>query len=697
MHTQSNSFKNINKTMEEGSDCWLDYRPVQMPSLLEEYSLWCGSVVSTERSPLIVSALNEMCTAFERLLGSRPSILKGPGGGKHIAVGTISGSDLIAGLAGGKGPQGEEGFIIKTVENKGASCILVAGNTEKGVLYGTYRLLRMMSLGEPVNALDISDSPGNPLRLINHWDNLDGSIERGYSGRSIFFDAGRLTGNFKRVRKYARLLASIGINGVVINNVNVRAEAVRLITPEYLPEVAQLADIFREYGIRTYLSINFASPLLLGALETADPLDDGVRTWWRGKAEEIYGQIPDFGGFLVKADSEYTPGPFTYGRNHVEGANMLAEALAPFDGLVMWRCFVYNCRQDWRDRRTDRAKAAYDNFKPLDGRFMENVVLQIKNGPMDFQVREPVSPLFGGLECTSQMLELQITQEYTGQQRHLCYLIPQWTEALDFDTHARGNGSYVKRIADGSLFGRKHCGFAGVSNIGNDFNWTGHDLAQSNLYGFGRLAWSPELSSDEIAEEWIRLTFTNNIEAAAAVREMLMDSWRIYESYTSPLGIGWMVNPNHHYGPNVDGYEYSMWGTYHYADCSGLGVDRTSKSGTGYTAQYFHPNASMYESADTCPEELLLFFHHLPYTHRLKSGKTIIQHIYDTHFQGAEQAGELITKWTGLKGIIDDRRYEAVLKRLKEQSEHAREWRDVINSYFFRKTGIVDERGRKIY
>ena len=324
-------------------------------------------------------------------------------------------------------------------------------------------------------------------------------------------------------------------------------------------------------------------------------------------------------------------------------------------------------------------------------------MLQIKNGPLDFQVREPVSPLFGGLEKTAQLIELQITQEYTGQQKHLCYLVPQWKEALDFETYARGEGSTVKRIVDGSLFERRHCGFAGVANVGDDPNWTGHDLAQANLYGFGRLAWDPDLSAAEIAREWAGLTFGNDRRITGTIGEMLLDSWRIYESYTAPLGVGWMVNPGHHYGPNVDGYEYSRWGTYHRADCHGIGVDRTASTGTGFTLQYHPGNTEKYEALATCPDELLLFFHHVPYAHRLRSGKTVIQHIYDTHFEGVQQVSGLIDRWKSLKDLIPDERYERVLERLEEQLAHAAEWRDVINAYFHRKTGIEDALGRKIF
>jgi alpha-glucuronidase len=488
----------------------------------------------------------------------------------------------------------------------------------------------------------------------------------------------------------------VAINGIVINNVNVHREETRLIGDQ-LALAARTAAIFRNYGVKIYLSINFAAPLELGELATADPLNEAVKRWWRAKTAQLYQRIPDLGGFLVKADSEHRPGPFTYNRNHAEGANLLAEALQPFGGVVIWRCFVYNCQQDWRDRSTDRAKAAYDNFQPLDGKFADNVILQVKNGPMDFQVREPVSPLFGAMPHTNQMLELQITQEYTGQQVHLCYLVPQWKEILDFDTYARGAGSAVKRIVDGSLFKQQNCGCAAVANIGTDPNWTGHPLAQANLFGYARLTWNPDLSASQITDQWVRCSLGNDLEIVTAITGMLLDSWRIYENYNAPLGIGWMVNPDYHYGPNVDGYEYSRWGTYHRADHVGIGIDRSVAGGTGYAGLYFGPNATQYETLETCPDELLLFFHHVPYTHVLKSGKTVIQHIYDSHFEGVEQVRGLLESWEGLRAKFDPQLFAAVAERLRRQLEHAAEWRDQINTYFYRKSGIGDQYGRMIY
>lgn len=469
-----------------------------------------------------------------------------------------------------------------------------------------------------------------------------------------------------------------------------------LITERYLGKVRELNEILSGYGIRLFLSLNYAAPVELGELESADPLDERVRGWWKKRMELVFREVPGFGGFLIKADSEGRPGPFTYGRTHADGANMLAEAAAPYGGLIIWRCFVYNCQQDWRDYKTDRARSGYDNFIGLDGMFLDNVVLQIKNGPMDFQVREPVHPLFGGLTGTNQMLEVQIAQEYTGQQRHLCYLIPMFKEILRFRTHVKSKEDTVRDIVSGKAFGQTNCGIAAVANTGNDDNWTGHDMAAANFYGFGRLAFDTDLTAEEIAGEWIGMTYGQDEQVMETLQYLLMQSWPAYESYTSPLGIGWMVSPNNHYGPSVDGYEYSRWGTYHRADCQGIGVDR-SHDGTGYALLYREPNAVVYDDKEKCPDELLLFFHHIPYLWKLRSGKTVIQHIYDSHFEGVEMVDEMVERFRKLRGKLPQKAYERMMERFVHQKEHAREWCDQINAYFYRKSGISDERKRKIY
>ena len=593
---------------------------------------------------------------------------------------------------------GEEGYAIKEMNG----ILYVIGTQDKGALYGMFHLLRLFCLDELLVGVNIIEKPHNKIRMINHWDNMDefdfmGSVERGYAGNSIFFENYEIVKDKSRLKDYARLLASVGINSISINNVNVHQLESKLITKEFLPEVKELADIFGKYGVKLFLSVNFASTIELGGLTTADPLDESVRIWWKDKISEIYQYIPNFGGVVVKADSEGRPGPFTYGRTHADGANLLAECLAPYNGLVFWRCFVYNCVQDWRDRSIDRARAAYDHFMPIDGEFLDNVILQVKNGPMDFQVREAISPLLGGLKSTNLVMELQITQEYTGHSKDVCFLVPQWKEIFDFDTKAQGMGSTIDKIANGSLYARQQGGIVAVSNIGNDANWTGHKLAQANFYGYGRLIWNPHLEAEVIATEWIQLTFGNEEDVVENIKKILMGSWSTYEKYTAPLGVGFMVTPHHHYGPSIDGYEYSRWGTYHFADRDGIGVDRTVATGSGYTAQYFESNFKKFEDINTCPDELLLFFHHVPYTHQLHSGKTVIQHIYDTHFEGVDEVESLIMRWAELEGKIDEISFNNVKDRLHDQLKNATEWRDQINTYFYRKSGINDRQGRKIY
>ena len=587
---------------------------------------------------------------------------------------------------------GSEGYQI----GRDRSGYLIQGNTTAALLYGMYGFHRLCGTGR-VGDLPYISIPDQSIRMLNHWDNFDGSIERGYAGASIFYDRGRFRKDSALLHQYAGLLASVGINAVSINNVNVHKQEVFFITAEYLREIRLIADIFSQYGIRIFLSVSFAAPMLAGGLMTADPLEPAVAGWWERTVADIYRIIPEFGGLLVKADSEGEPGPFTYGRNHDDGANLLARAISPYGGVIIWRCFVYNCRQDWRDRSIDRAKAQYETFIRLDGAFDDNVILQIKNGPIDFQVREPVSPLFGALKKTNQILEYQITQEYTGQQKAIFYLLPMWKTVLGHDTGADPTeGTVANTIRSGSPV-KANCGIAAVVNVGTDQNWTGHKLAQANLYGFGRMVWNHHLSSEEILDEWLDLTFTLSPAGKDTLSRMMMTSGDTYEAYTAPNGIGFMVRPNHHYGPDVDGYEYDRWGTYHFADRDGIGVDRTLATGTGYARQYSDLRFAEYEDPASCPDELLLFFHHVPYTHRLRSGKTLIQSIYDTHFDGARQVKEYLADWQSLRSEMDDVAYENVRERLEEQHRCAREWRDQINTYFYRKSGIPDEQGRTIY
>ncbi|MGN8647464.1 alpha-glucuronidase family glycosyl hydrolase [Gracilibacillus sp. HCP3S3_G5_1] len=673
---------------------WLQYQPVTDVKMLEQYRYFFAQISVLGDGLQIQATKDELQLAVPQMLERDLYISNEPMNSK-IVIGNkknleqfISNNDLTK-LA----EMNDEAFLIMANEKQ----LIIAGNSDVAVLYGVHHLLRLMQLNEDITALSVYEQPKNQFRMINQWDNFDGSIERGYSGQSIFYQQNRFVEDKTRIKDYARFLSSIGINAISINNVNVWEEETYFITKKYLTEIEEIASIFRAYGVTLFLSINFASPVTIGDLDTADPLDENVQKWWKEKAKEIYDYIPDFGGFVVKADSENRPGPFTYNRDHADGSNMLAKALQPFDGKVIWRCFVYNHLQDWRDRTTDRARAAYDHFKPLDGRFHENVILQIKNGPMDFQVREPVSPLIGAMPKTNQMIEFQIAQEYTGQQIDLCYLLPQWKEVLAFDTHIKGEGTTIEEIVAGNIHHYKYSGVAAVSNIGNDENWTGNTLAQANLYGYGRLTWNPALTSEEVAKEWIKQTFGTQEKVLQTIEGMLLNSWEIYENYTAPLGVGWMVTPGVHYGPNIDGYEYSKWGTYHFADRDGIGVDRTKETGTGYTEQYEEPHQSVYNNLDLVPDELLLFFHHVPYKYTLKNGNTVIQHIYDTHFKGYEQVEGLIEQWNALSNDIDKERFNNVQDRLIRQLENAREWRDQINTYFYRKSGIPDQHGRIIY
>jgi len=677
--------------------CWLNYKKDVIKDVIhdiKEIKEWMEDIVIIGKIYNFNSIKDEF-EEFLSILGIKPkfhnNIIKKS---KYILLGKYDDLKNLINMSIDENNLKDEGFIILVDKLLSSEILIITGKTLNSLIYGIYAFINKLRMGYKIRDIKMVESPKIKFRIINHWDNLDGSIERGYAGYSIFFRDNKILFN-QRIKDYARLLSSIGINGIVLNNVNVRGEAIKLITSPYIEELARLADLFRNYGIRIFLSINFASPIYIGNLETADPLSTDVINWWKRIIKEIYNNIPDFGGFLVKADSEGIPGPYMYGRNHADGANMFARLLAPFNGYVFWRSFVYNL-QDWRDTKTDRAKSAYENFKPLDGLFDDNVIIQIKYGPMDFQVREPISPLFGALEKTNQLLELQITQEYTGQQIHLCYLGTLWKEILDFDTYAKGEGSTVKRILEGKIFGRENYGFAGISNIGDSINWTGHDLAQANLWTFGKLAWNPDGDIKEIVKDWIILSLGNDNKIIENLLWMLLNSHSIYEKYTTPLGLGWMVNPVSHYGPNPEGYEYSKWGTYHRANFEAIGVDRTSK-GTGYTLQYHQKWTEIFDDIEKCPENLLLFFHRIPYKYKLKSGKTLIQYIYDSHFEGVEEAEKLKEKWLELKDKIDDKIFQRVLERLNLQIEHAKEWRDVINTYFYRKTGIPDEKGRKIY
>ena len=547
----------------------------------------------------------------------------------------------------------DDGFTISGDDYR----VIITAHHDIGLLYGAYEVLRLQATDNHIT--EQSQHPKFKLRLLNHWDNLDGSIERGYAGGSIF-EWFHLDENL--IREYARANASIGINGAVLNNVNASP---KMLTKEYLKEVKKIADILRPYGVRVYLSINFATPMALGQTTTADPKDNSVRRWWKNKAREIYRLIPDFGGFLVKANSEGQPGPGDYQRSHADGANMLADALEPYNGIVMWRCFVYGANH----KGEDRVKQAVSEFKPLDGKFHKNVILQTKNGPLDFQPREPYSPVFDQIRETPNMVEFQITQEYLGQSKHLVYLAPMWKEFFQY-------------IEPDWL-----AGIAGVANIGKDANWCGHHFSQANWYAFGRLAWNPSLSSDQIAKEWLEQTFNLDENFVFLMSTVMEESREACVSYMMPLGLHHIFKFDHHYGPEPDGFkaDYPLeWCPvyYHQADKDGIGFNRSS-TGTDAVSQYREPYASMYDKVETCPEDLLLWFHHLPWDYKMKDGATLWESLQYHYNQGVIMTENYQNLWHNkMRAYVDEQRWREVDERLKTQVENAKEWRDVCLKYF---------------
>ena len=572
-----------------------------------------------------------------------------------------------------------DGFMIKdTPEGR-----KIMAKTEIGALYGTYALQRLERTGKAGGTLDIREEPSYERRILNHWDNLDNTVERGYAGWSIWHWGEPVP--VELIKEYSRLNASIGINGSVLNNVNATPE---MLSREKLERVAEIADIMRPYGIHVYLSVNFSSPAELGGLETSDPLVPEVRQWWADKVAEIYSLIPDFGGFLVKANSEGLPGPQDFGRTHADGANMLADALKPYDGIVMWRAFVYS------PKSSDRANQAAEEFQPLDGQFRDNVLIQIKNGPVDFQPREPFSPLFGGMSKTAMMVEFQITQEYMGGSNHLVYLSTQLEECLDSDTYCDNEYSTVAEITSGKAYPEVYntTAIAGVANIGRDKNWCGHYFAQSSWYSFGRLAWNAELSSEEIAREWLQQTFSTEPEFVEPVLDMMMTSRETAVDYMMPLGLHHIFAGEHHYGPEP---WYEPEGArldwlpkyYHQAGPDGIGFDRT-RNGSSNVDQYHEPLASMYNSLETCPEELLLWFHHIPWDHRMASGRTFWDEMCHRYDRGVKKVREYQAVWDAAKPYVDKERWEAVRAKLEIQESDARWWRDACVQYFGEFSGM---------
>ncbi len=676
---------------ETGAEAWLRYSPLS-PQAAKVYKQLPTKTALLGDSVVLQTAQQELLRGTAQMLGRKLEAIPNSSSENAFVLGTLK--SLHSSFPELRAPEDlrPDGYWLKRANFHGHELWIIAGANDRGVLYGVFAMLSEIARGDDIAAIDEVQQPYAPIRWVNQWDNLDGRIERGYGGPSIFFADGNVRSDLTRAGEYARLLASVGINGCAVNNVNA---APGILEDNFIAQVSRIADAFRPWGVQLSLSVDMSSPKIMGGLNTFDPLDPAVAEWWRKKADEIYRRIPDFGGFVVKADSEGRLGPSTYGRTPADAANVIARALKPHGGVVFYRAFVYNHHLDWHDLKNDRARAAYDIFHPLDGAFDDNVIVQIKNGPIDFQVREPVSPLFAGLHRTNEAIELQITQEYTGQQRQLCFLVPMWKEALDFDMRAEGAATPVKALVSGRVFHRPIGGFIGVANVGMDANWIGSPLAMANLFGFARLAWNPDLSSEKIIDEWTRLTFGVDSLVVNTITSMQLNSWHIYESYTGALGAGTLTNiTGNHYDPGPESSEQNGWGQWHRADHTAIGMDRTVATGTGYIGQYPPETQKLYEALDRCPDNLLLFFHHVPYTYTLHSGETVIQHIYNSHYSGADRARDFVTQWQTLDGHLDGDRYRDILARFQYQASEAMVWRDAICDWIYHLSGIPNEKGR---
>ncbi len=637
---------------EDGYDLWLRYRPVEQQWRLR-YAPHATAIVDTASSPVTKAAAAELRRGIGAMLGTSPA--------SRVHDGAIV---LMRRKVPGLGP---DGFTIRSSRLSGHRVTLIAANLDIGLLYGAFALLKRMQTHQPIDRLDVRDAPAIALRMLDHWDNLDGTVERGYAGRSLW-DWDRLPAIDPRLIDYARANASVGINGAVLNNVNAHA---RILTADYLRKVAAVADAWRPYGIRVYLSARFSAPKDVGGLATADPLDPGVRAWWRAKADEIYRLIPDFGGFLVKANSEGQPGPQAYGRTHADGANMLAAAVAPHRGIVLWRAFVYSGAA-----QEDRARQAYDEFKPLDGKFASNVIIQVKNGPIDFQPREPFHPLFGTMVRTPLAMEVQITKEYLGESTHLAYLGTMWSDVLRSRTARPKPGS---RVAD-SL-----SAIAGVANTGSERNWTGSDFDQANWYAFGRLAWSPSADPAEIAGEWTRMTWGNDPRLVTPIVAMMTKSRQAVVDIMTPLGLAHQMASDHHYGPGpwIDDQPAPLWNPTYYnrADKSGIGFDRTA-SGSNAVAQYASSVGACFADLKCVSDDDLLWFHHLPWTYRMRSGRTLWDELVGRYDRGVATVLSIKVEWQALRPLVDAQRHAAVAARLERQAAEAKWWRDASVAYF---------------
>ncbi|WP_147205536.1 alpha-glucuronidase family glycosyl hydrolase [Segetibacter aerophilus] len=663
---------------DDGYRLWLRYELVNNSTLLSNYRNAVTSVYLPGTSPSLLAAKDELQMGLEGLLGKKVSF-QNTLANAQLVVGTPASSSQIAALplSNQLSKAGDEGFVIVSTTRSQKKIIAIAANTDIGVLYGVFHFLRLMQTQQNIQHLAVTSAPKTKYRLIDHWDNLNRTVERGYAGFSIWNWHTLPRYIDQRYIDYARANASIGINGVVVTNVNANA---LILTKEYLEKVAALANVFRPYGIKIYLTGRFSAPIEIGKLKTADPLNAEVRQWWKNKIDEIYTNIPDFGGFLIKANSEGQPGPQDYKRTHADGANMFAEALAPHKGIVMWRAFVYS-----NESPEDRLKQAYAEFKPLDGKFNNNVAIQVKNGPLDFQPREPFSPLFGAMPKTPLFIEYQLTQEYLGFSTHLVFMAPLFKEVLNADTYEKGKGSTVAKVLDGSLDGQALTGMAGVANIGNDINWTGHPFGQANWYTLGRLAWDHQLSSAQIANEWVRQTFGNSKPLVDTVEKMMLSSREAMVNYMTPLGLHHIMGYGHHYGPApwFDKASRADWNPvyFHKADSIGIGFDRTA-NGTNYLSQYAPEVRKQFEDINTCPEEYLLWFHHVSWKHTMKSGRNLWEELCYRYYAGVDSVRVMQKEWNSLEKLVDKQRFNQVKMLLAVQEKEAVWWRNSCLLYF---------------
>jgi alpha-glucuronidase len=672
-------------TDEDGSQLWLRYVKVSLPCRLAEYQAAITHVIGVGDSNTLVAAQDELVIALGVLLDAPVSVSDQPTGDGAIVLGTPDSSAIVKSLplADRLAAVGSEGFIVEETDIGGKKAIVIAANTDVGVLYGVFRLLRHLQCHRTIVGLKLSEAPKIKNRLLNHWDNLDGTVERGYAGSSTWDWSTLPAAIPQRYINYARANASIGINGTVLTNVNSDAQ---ILTAANLDKVAALATVFRPYGIKVYLTARFSAPIEIGGLSTADPLDTNVKNWWANKANEIYTKIPDFGGFLVKANSEGQPGPQQYNRTHADGAKMLADAVSPHGGIVMWRAFVYS------DNGEDRIRQAYDEFHPLDGQFGDNVLVQVKNGPLDFQPREPFSALFGAMPNTPLALELQITKEYLGEDTHLAYLGPLYEEVLKSETYATGAaGATVARIIDGTVHSYAITAIAGVSNIGSDANWTGSHFNQANWYVFGRMAWDPDISAKDVADEWIRQTFSNDPAVVEPVTTMMMNSREAVVSYMTPLGLAHIMGTDHHYGPGpwINNLTTANWNPYYYhkADATGIGFDRTS-TGSNAVAQYASAVGEKFASKETVPDELLLFFQRMEWDDIVSSsGRSVWEELVYRYSSGVDAVATMRDSWKNVEGRIDAKRFQDVSDFLQIQHYEARWWRDACLQYFASVSG----------